>query len=482
MGKECNGDYSHVLKYTGVFGSVQGLNILSALARNKVAAIFLGPEGMGLASLFQTAVNLISQTTNLGISFSAVKHVSELFDSDNEERLAHFIKIVRAWSLLTGLIGMLVCIAGYPVLNQIIFTGGNHLLHFMLLSPLLFLLALTGGEIAILKGTRLLKQLAYIQLLNVMASLLIAVPIYYFMGLRGIVPVMVLMGIVSMCLTIYYSYKLYPLHLKGAMGILGEGMSMVRLGISFTLAGILGSCAEFAIRIFLNSFEGLETVGLYNTGFTMTMLYAGVVFSAMEVDFFPRLSAVSRQVKAYNDLINKQAEVSLLLIGAIIPLAILLLPFIIPLLTSNEFLPVVNVMRLMALSLYLRSINLSLEYLSLAKGDSKSYLFLEAIYDIALVVLVVSGYHYGKLLGTGYALLFLSIFNFLIVSTYMYVKYKVKLQMSVLKYLLVHFLLGIITFLITQVMDGIAYWIIGSILSLLGVFFSFTVLNMKNKE
>ena len=109
MEKERTDSYDHVLKYTGIFGGVQGLNIIISLVRNKLVAVLLGPEGMGLASLFQTTVNFISQATNLGISFSAVRNLSELFNTGDEERLAHFVKVVRAWSLLTGLVGMMVC-------------------------------------------------------------------------------------------------------------------------------------------------------------------------------------------------------------------------------------------------------------------------------------------------------------------------------------------------------------------------------------
>ena len=103
MKEKDRGSYGHVLKYVGIFGGVQGLSILVGLVRNKVVAYFLGPDGMGLISLFNSTINFISQSTNLGISFSAVKHVSELFDSGDEERIHHFVKVVRAWSLLTAL-------------------------------------------------------------------------------------------------------------------------------------------------------------------------------------------------------------------------------------------------------------------------------------------------------------------------------------------------------------------------------------------
>ena len=75
MKQERDESYSHVLKYKGVFGGVQGLNVLIGLVRNKFGAVLLGPDGMGLVSLFNTTVQLISQATHMGISFSAVRQI-----------------------------------------------------------------------------------------------------------------------------------------------------------------------------------------------------------------------------------------------------------------------------------------------------------------------------------------------------------------------------------------------------------------------
>ena len=479
MQEERDDSYSHVLKYTGIFGGVQGLNILISLVRNKCVALLLGPLGMGLVSLFQTTVNFISQMTNLGISFSAVRNVSELFESGDEARIFHFIKVVRLWSLLTGLIGMLFCMAIGPLLNSATFSWGDHTLHFILLSPLVAMLAVTGGETAILKGARQLKSLAVIQLYNVFAALVIAVPVYYFFGQTGIVPVMLLMGLVAMLLTMHRSYSLYPLQMKGMKGCAHEGMDMVRLGIAFTLAGILGSGADFVIRSYLNYYANLDVVGLYNAGFVMTMTYAGLIFSAMETDFFPRLSAVNNDPTRYNDLINKQAEVSLLLISPIVVMAIFALPIMVPLLTSDEFIPVVDMMRITALSLYFRSVNLPIEYLSLARGSSMSYLFLESIYDVLMVILVIVGYNLWGLTGTGYAILLTTVLNSVLVLTYMRLRFDVRISWKLYK---IHFLqtaIGILAFYLSMVLTDLGYWLSGVLLSALSIFISVRILRSK---
>ena len=160
MDKENDEIYSHVLKFTGLFGGVQGLNVLIGLVRNKFVALLLGPGGMGLVSLFNTTVQLISQATHLGISFSAVRHISEYYDAGDKEKAAHYVKVVRGWCLLTALLGMLVCVVLGPFLSNATFAWGNHTLHFILLAPAIGMIAVTGGETAILKGQRKLGALA----------------------------------------------------------------------------------------------------------------------------------------------------------------------------------------------------------------------------------------------------------------------------------------------------------------------------------
>jgi O-antigen/teichoic acid export membrane protein len=65
--------YQHVLKYTSIFGGIQGLNILVSIVRTKLVAVILGPDGMGLMSLFSSTIKFVSDSTNLGIGTSAVK-------------------------------------------------------------------------------------------------------------------------------------------------------------------------------------------------------------------------------------------------------------------------------------------------------------------------------------------------------------------------------------------------------------------------
>ena len=476
---ESKDSYGHVLKYTGIFGGVQGLNILMGLVRNKLVAVMLGPSGMGLMALFNSTITFISQATNLGISFSAVKHLSEEFDSGNAERMEHFIRVIRAWSLLTALFGMLVCMAVGPLLSDYTFSWGDHTLHFILLAPAVGLLAVTGGETAILKAARRLRPLAMIQICSVFASLVVSVPIFLFFGQAGIVPVIVLMAFMNMLFTVAYSYRFYQLRLCGSRGILGEGMQMVRLGVAFVLAGILGSGSEIVIRSYLNVCGDLDVVGLYNAGFMLTITYAGMVFSAMETDYFPRLSALNHDVEAVNITVNRQIEVSVLLLSPMLAMFIISLPVLLPLLYSGRFIPVVAMAQVAVFSMYIKSVSLPVAYITLAKGDSVAYLILEGVFDVALVLLIMLGYEHWGLTGTGIALSVAYLLDLVMIIVYARVRYQYVISSRVCLYVLLQLLLGMAAYAVTFVQDAWLYWSLGIFVFMVSAAVSLYILYKK---
>lgn len=416
--------YGHVLKYTGIFGGVQGLNILMGLVRNKLVAVILGPAGMGLVSLFNTAANFVSQATNLGLSFSAIRNLSELFDSGDQERIVRFVKTVRAWSLVASLLGILVCIVASPLLNRYMFDGESHTLEIMALAPVVAMTTFAGGETAILKGARRLRELARIQVVMVAALLVISVPLYYLFGVGGIIPVLLLTALANLVLTMRCSCRLYPLRLRGASGLLGEGMGMVRLGIAFVMSGIFGSGAEMVVRSFLNTAADLGTVGLYNAGYMLTVTYAGMVFSAMETDYFPRLAAVNHDTAAVNLAVNRQIEVSLLIIAPMLAFMLLALPVLIPLLFSGKFAPVVGMAQVAVLAMYARAMMLPVAYVTLAKGHSRAYLVIEGVSAVVLTLLVITCFDRWGLWGTGLAVTLSNVADLLIILVYARMRYR----------------------------------------------------------
>ena len=448
MAKDSDGSYGHVLKYTGVFGGVQGLNILLGLVRNKIVALLLGPSGMGLVSLFITTVDFVSKSTNFGVPFSGVRRLSALCDSGDASALEREVMVVRVWCLLTAFLGMLVCVALGPFLSQTAFAWGDHSLHFMLLSPAVGMLAVTGGETAILKALRRLGALAYVQLFTAVAALFVSVPIYICFGEAGIVPVIVITTFVTMLFTLRRSLQVQPLRLSWEKSLIGEGTGMIVLGVAYTLAAIAGSGSEMVIRSYLNVQGDLDVLGLYNAGYLLTVTYAGMV-------------------------------VSLLLLSPMLVVMIIALPVLIPLLFSARFLPVVAMTQVAALAMYLKVLTLPVAYITLARAKSLAFLLLEVAYYMVLVVLMVLCFERWGLLGTGVALLLAHLFDYVLINGYAYIKYGYRCSVTVFRYAFVQLSLGAFAYVLTLSASGIAYWLLGIVVVLLSGLFSLQVLRRK---
>ena len=341
------------------------------------------------------------------------------------------------------------------------------------------MIAVTGGENAILKATRRLGAMAKIQIYAALFSVLVSIPLYYYFGHSGVLPVIVLMAMGTMVATVLYSYKYYPFRLKINRQLLAEGSSMVKLGVAFVVAAAIGSASEVLIRAFLNVEGGLDDVGFYNAGYMITITYAGMVFSAMESDFFPRLSAVNQDVAKTNETVNKQMEVSLLLLSPMLVALMMMLPVLIPLLFTSEFLPVVGMAQVAILAMFFKVLTLPVAYITLARGRSLSFLFLETSYFVVFVIFMVFGFRLWGLYGTGVAIVAAHVFDYLMINGYAYWKYDYRCTTQVLRYAGVQMMVGIVAFVISCVADGWFYWIAEAALTIVSTAYSVHILRQK---
>jgi len=479
MNNQRDDNYSHILKYTSLFGGVQGLVILIGLVRNKAMAWLLGAGGMGFNALLTSMQKFASQCTNLGISFGAVPRLSALYDRQQEQQLQYNIQVIRLWSLIAAGLGIAFCVVVSPLMNRFTFTWGNHTLHYAVLALAVAMTAITSGEMAILKATRRLAMVAKTQIYTVLLTLVSSVPLYYFLGHSGVLPAIVLIAFLTMLVTICYSYKCYPFRFTFRRSMLREGREMIRLGLAFVLAAAIGSATEVAIRAFLNIEGSLDDVGLYNAAYMITITYAGMVFSAMEADYFPRLSGVANDIEATNSTVNKQIEVSLLLLSPMLVALIATLPILIPLLFTSEFTPIVQMAQVAVLAMYFKVLTLPVAYITLARRLSMSYLLLESSYFVVLMVAIVVGFRLWGIWGTGLAIVVAHVSENIFVTGYATWKYHYSISKQVVRYSLVQLFFGVAAYAVTLLTEGFTYWITEAALTVVSTAYSIHILRQK---
>ena len=144
--------YKQIFKATSVFGGVQVFSIIINLIKSKVIAVFLGTEGMGIYSLLQNPVNLISQISSLGLNSSGIRDVAQ--NSEDKVEFSKTVVTVKSWTRVTGLIGALFLFIMAPIISQWTFGNSEYSLDFRFLSLSVFLLAIGYENEIILKGRR----------------------------------------------------------------------------------------------------------------------------------------------------------------------------------------------------------------------------------------------------------------------------------------------------------------------------------------
>lgn len=461
---EKQNSYTHILKYTGLFGGVQGLNIFVGLVRNKIVAMLLGPVGIGLLALYSSAVKFVGDATNFGLSISAVRDISGACESGDATMLERHVAVFRHWCLLTALLGTAVCLALSPWLSRWTFSSGVHTVHFAMLAPMVGATTFTAGELAVLKATRRLRDVALSSVWGAVAALLLSVPVYVWLGNGGIVLALLLVTFAQMAIVMRFSTSAYPMKVVFSWRMLREGRKFLGLGVAFVLAGIAGSGAEMGIRACLNRIGGADMVGLYNAAYVMIFTYAGMVFTSMETDYYPRLSSVESLGKEFYGMVNSQMEVSLHLVSPLLVAFMTVMPLLLPLMYSGKFMPVLPMMQVAVLSMYARALYMPVEYIALSRGDSLMYMFVEFVAAALLVGFVAAGFCCFGLWGAGLGIAVASFVELAFVCVCCRLRYGYVPSATLLRAVAVHLSVGACAYAATFLYGSWIYWIAGGTL------------------
>ncbi|MBQ6191421.1 MAG: oligosaccharide flippase family protein [Bacteroidaceae bacterium] len=398
--------YDHVLKYTGIFGGVQGLKMLVSVVRVKLTAYILGGWGMGLITAYSAVSQFLNNASNMGIPLNATRKTSELFETGTTEQIEHQVMVIRTWVLWSAILSVLICLFFSPVISYFYFDHNWHRWPaVMLISLVAVSNIIAEGECAILKGLRQVRKVAVIETLLAVGTLLCTIPLYYLFHIRGIILGLIGCGFLSAIVHFFFSLPLvsYKVKLLSYKTFL-EGLPLIKVGIPYVLAGIANSSLQMVIPAIILANHTMKDLGYYNAGWALMFGYAGLVFLALESDYFPRLSSVSHDRQRMNDCINQQIDVCTLLITPLLIILVVLMPFVLELLYETEFIVVEGMATVAVFYTFLRCMALPMGYSILAKGHSIVYLALEVCYDIFFGLLIWWCYNSFGLIGAGIAM------------------------------------------------------------------------------
>lgn len=472
--------YRQILKATSIFGGVQVFNIVIQIVRAKVLAILLGPAGMGINGLLSSTLSFMGSITSFGLGTSAVKNIAEAQASQNEEQISIVNTVLRRLIWFTGILGAILTIVLSPILSQWTFGNKDFSFAFIWLSVSLLFNQLSSGYLVVLQGLRKLNYLANANITGSFLGLFVSVPIYYVWGNDGIVPAILVTSVVSMLRAWYFGNKVKIQDVKVSHSVtLKVGKEMLKMGVMLSLSGLITTAAAYFLRIYINNAGGVEQVGFYSAGFAIIESYVGLIFVAMGTDYFPRLSAINKNIEKIRDVVTQQSVIALLVLTPIIILFIVFSPVAISILYSSEFISIENMVKWGVLGMLFRAVSWSMGFLLLAKSDSKVFIKTAIGFNALFLINNVVGYKYYGLTGLGVSFLINYVIHFAVLLVITKIRYQFYFRKELYYVMLVGglFCLGGLAFSTIET-DWLRF-LLGTCMAMAAAIFSFSELNRR---
>lgn len=380
-----NKSYAQILKSTSIFGGSQVITILIGIVRNKILAVLLGAVGVGLISIYQSALDMIKSVSSLGIETTGVREIAAIHE-DDKAQLHHIISLIDRWALIFSILGAAIClIFCYPI-SLWVFGDSSHTLQFALLSVSMFFSILAAGQAVVLQGLRRISYMVKSAILWNILGLIVSLPLYYFYRLDGIIPVFIVVSIAMFLSAYFYRKKIDLESVPVSFEQLNKrGASVLRVGIFIVLASVLTALSFFLVRAFLTKNSGLESVGLFQAAWTITNVYLMLILKSMGSDFYPRLCAIIGNNTKTRFLINEQTYIVLIVAVPMIVLLLLCSKIILALLYSSEFEGATSVLNWQILGTFFKVLSWPLGFILLAKGKGLIYFLSETLFIIVYI-------------------------------------------------------------------------------------------------
>lgn len=475
-----NRDYNDIIKSNLIFGGIKVFQMILTFVRTKIVSVILGPNGMGIQSLFNSTLLTLHQFTTFGIYTSAVREISA---SDYDEDKKNVIIVFEFLVFFFGSLGAIIILIFSGLLSRIVFGNEAYKLGFIILSIALILESVVNGLVAIFQGLRKLAELAKGSLIGAVLSILFSVPILYLFREEGI-PYSIVFSFLATAL----GYSMFSKSIKIFVGfknvkfkvILKYGIPIVRMGFLLMFSSGLMTIFSLVLNSFINRYGSTIDVGLYSAAITLTYGSITIFTSILASDYFPRLSSI-KDNKEFNQVVNNQIELLILVLTPIVVAIVFFTKYIVILLFSVKFLPIIPLVKFMSISLMLRVVWQSFSYIILSKGDQKRYLIFDTFLgNGSLFLMNLCFYYYYGLIGLSISYLVGAFFMVVLLYSIVYYTYQVKINRNVFFVLILMFSFCIIAFFLSNYLNLKYGSIVNGIWLIIVFFTSFIIINRKS--
>lgn len=386
-------DYGRIFKSTFVIGSASIFNVLNGVLRMKVAAMLLGPAGIGLLGLVGAIIGAAGTVVQLGMGTVGTRQIAEAHASGDAMRVATSRRALFLATVGLALLGAsIIWLIRSPLAE---WTLGNieNRSSMMFAVAISVALSVAGtAQGALLQGMRRMKDLAASSIIGATASTIVGLPLLWIFGTAAIPAFVIVPPFVGFVVGLVMVARIPRPHAPpfAFAAMIPHWAMFVRLGIPFMAASMSLTGAELLIRIDVRDQLGLTMLGQFQASWTIAAQYVGFVLGAMAADYYPRLTGTLARPREAVALVNQQSEIALLLAGCAVLAMFGWAPEIVSLLYSPDFIGAADVLRWQTSATMLKILSWPLGFILLAAGAGTTFLLTE----VATLGLMVVSVHF----------------------------------------------------------------------------------------
>lgn len=421
--------YQEIIKEASLFSGVQIVLLLVSMVKNMFIAKYLGVEATGIIGVLQNITGLFIATFSMGLPVLLVRSFA-LKQTIEIQTQQHIIKKAIIFLGFTGSVFFYFLV---PLFSNELFSHDGYDWIIKVTAIVILLKQITTINISLLQGKQHLNLLAKVNIASSVLSLIIAIPLYYYFKLEGVIFGFIAVYLVESIVS-SLSVKKNKIDVitrpKNYSSILKEGF-LIGYGNVLTLL------AQFSVIFYVTSHAGNIQAGFYTAGFSIINNYVSLIFVAMSTGYLPRIIKLLDSKNRLQTEITKQLNFSLVVIGVLSTVCILFASFIVNFLFSSSFEIVVPFLRIAIFGIIFKSVSWCLGYLIIAKVDKRVLMFTGVIFNILFILMLIYGFYAKGIIGVAYAFVIYNFLHFISVSLIVRFRYFITIEKKTILFLIV---------------------------------------------
>lgn len=379
-----------------LMGGLTAVTTIVAFTRNKLAAVMLGPEGIGVYAQGVTLLTFATTLCTLGMGQGIIKHLAERqYEPLGGVTRTQIMRTALRVQLSVGLIVAGVVVALSKPLSHLLFGDVRSRGYVVIVGAAVPLTLLFTNFGYFLQGFKKITEFSIASAVNVVISLGVFLALIWLFGLNGAIVSLLFGAAVGIAVFWLLFQRAASAHVSRDHPMIEEKSSphmltvLLKYGTVVFVSGVLDTLSALLLRTWIINFRGAALNGIYQAVLGLSGQYLGFFALFNSAYLYPKLSSLQSPTETSTE-INSALRTGLTLAVPLIAGIIIFRQQLILLLFTSEFLPAADVLMWQAVGDVLKITAWFISASLLPSGRLREFIGVSVIFSAVYIILSFS--------------------------------------------------------------------------------------------